>query len=811
MYNSFRPDRIRSWHTSDQEFENTPGNQSGGTSPWGGEVIMLSKETPEYETPPVPTSLRMRKEPAPVPVRARILWPALGFPAVITPSEKPVESQVSSSDATHCICVLLLSNRKSLSKEEASRYLRYVPWEQRGRRHIPVGQQGFIPEEDLYVINDEPDPAIRKSKERLLARCDIKDNFGSISASGTAIFFGGGRETGNYITVKLSDSVRDFYKTAGLLYLHEIRVSERFSAQLKEGHYHLFWNNETPNENVPSAEMQCLLDRFAAPRRKALGPSWQNWNKYFMQEYEYEQGSFQKNYKDRTGGKLVRTEILHPLFVNRTPSNNLRIGHLTDLHVDTRSNVYEERFKNLPQLKGKIDFNNWNRDFEIGYDKAKKDTDILLLTGDLIDYGRGHVGLNAADKLGDNKYYHADRNWFLFYYLLASGNAYQKPVYTILGNHDWRINPYPPFAPSSPGFNAFVHNHTNFPNAKDRKSFLEAIHGPGHERTFSYEMNAKGVGGMIWQAVKRTFTTAKFWDHLPVKTTIDSVKWYLLSINPFLDYSCSLPSGQKLLMLDWAEEEKLFFGEIVDGKEYLTLDIDKVGMPGPQANKSLTGLQKRLIEEFVSQPGNAKIIGMHPPPLGPYPEWSDEDLLTGRKTYGPNEKARGPRTYATKLPNGKIEPWNGHPIFATLPVNDHNHEGTIADYGSFQKHREWFIKKMAAGGTGVRLIFSGHIHRNGLFAVNSFSEREMVGPAIAGKLLVQSLYKTVSPVSFRGMKFRYPLFVNTTSLGPRGGFYKRKKTETETKNGDLSIMPGFAKVDLSNKGEIGRVHFESVS
>jgi hypothetical protein len=81
----------------------------------------------------------MEGESAPAtPVRARILWPALGFPAVIAPRARPSDV----ADATRCICVLLLSNCKTLSKADAARYLRYVPWAQRTRRHIPAGQPG---------------------------------------------------------------------------------------------------------------------------------------------------------------------------------------------------------------------------------------------------------------------------------------------------------------------------------------------------------------------------------------------------------------------------------------------------------------------------------------------------------------------------------------------------------------------------------------------------------------------------------------------------------------------------------------------
>ena len=52
----------------------------------------------------------------PRPVRARILWPALGFPAVIAPRSPPAEKSMRDADATRCICILLLSDRPYLSR-----------------------------------------------------------------------------------------------------------------------------------------------------------------------------------------------------------------------------------------------------------------------------------------------------------------------------------------------------------------------------------------------------------------------------------------------------------------------------------------------------------------------------------------------------------------------------------------------------------------------------------------------------------------------------------------------------------------------
>ena len=136
-------------------------------------------------------------------------------------------------------------------------------------------------------------------------------------------------------------------------------------------------------------------------------------------------------------------------------------------------------------------YNNWNRSFVRVYDDAKRDSDVVLLTGDLIDYGRGHWGVQARDRLGDDRYYHADRNWFLFYYLLASRDAYKQPSYTILGNHDWRFNPYPPLIKGAlPTPDTLINNYEQF-TQEEQRDILRKAHGPGYDRQFSYDLKAR--------------------------------------------------------------------------------------------------------------------------------------------------------------------------------------------------------------------------------------------------------------------------------------------------------------------------------
>ncbi len=238
------------WHDAyDSGVESVPGDPD---QRW---------EAAEAE-PPV-TTLRMRQGPAPGPrrVRARILWPALGFPAVITPPATPSPSTFEDGDATRCICVLLLSDTELLSKEEAARYLRFVPWAERGRRHIRPGQPGTFREEELAVRNG--------GRQALLSDPRPKDRLGEF------VRFGANGNDRNGIVASLGKKVKELYAADGLQYMHEIRIYDTATARMPLELYHLFWNNESPDETAPSDEMAMLVRLHARRERSKLGTLWQ--------------------------------------------------------------------------------------------------------------------------------------------------------------------------------------------------------------------------------------------------------------------------------------------------------------------------------------------------------------------------------------------------------------------------------------------------------------------------------------------------------------------------------------------------------
>jgi predicted MPP superfamily phosphohydrolase len=663
---------------------------------------------------------------------------------------------------------------------------------------------GSFREEDLAVHNDDQEPRLDVPRP--------KDSLGGLVA------FGANADGGNGITASLGKRVREFYRQQGLKYLHEIRVYEAATGQLPDGLYHLFWNNQETLETMPSDEMALLLRHFARPRREGLGQLWRTRGRYLLDEYEFEYGDFHPPFNPPDAPRRTRAEILHPLFIQRPPSAILRIGQLSDTHVDVRADVYEENLKLSGGAVAYNSYQNWNKSFVRTYQDAKRDSDVLFLTGDLIDYGRGHWGVEKRQELGQDNLYQPDRNWFLFYHLLASGDAYQRPAYTILGNHDWRLNPYPPFAtagaPKPP---------TMFPDAVgfapgEQKSALEKAHGPGYQRAISYNdavetkyrialSNWRQLG---WQVLLKVFGGDKTLDApgLPTETTVESVAWYLMSINPFLDYRFTLPAGHGVLMLDWAENENLFFGSIFQGKRFGSLDRSS-GDEGPTARDCLSDLQVALVKQFTEAPGVAKIIGIHAPPIGPWHDWDDAELARGWKSL--NLGGRGYPHYSFKAADGRTI--KGHPLFAIRPakgvIPDAVH-GMDASYNSFERHRPWFIKRVGDPRSGVRLVLSGHIHRRSLFV--AYPATEATGPAVAGEMLIRSVLEKdargVRAPTGAHLKVRTntgelgfapgPLYVNATSVGPRGHFIPAPRVHHY-------LDPGYTHIELANDGTILQV------
>ena len=155
---------------------------------------------------------------------------------MIAPKDPPARNFMLDADATRCICVLLLSDRKYMSKEEAARICVTSPGRRAPAAHFHCARR------QLQRIR------IGRRTTYLSIPTSRQLAFGSPLAEIETEFM-----SSRSISPK---AVRDFYSLPqhGMAYLQEIRISEAASGRLRDGQYHLFWNNELANEQTPSTK-----------------------------------------------------------------------------------------------------------------------------------------------------------------------------------------------------------------------------------------------------------------------------------------------------------------------------------------------------------------------------------------------------------------------------------------------------------------------------------------------------------------------------------------------------------------------------
>ncbi|MGH8247168.1 MAG: hypothetical protein ACREUU_12145, partial [Gammaproteobacteria bacterium] len=301
----------------------------------------------------------------------RILWPALGFPAVISPASPSWASMESRR-----LILLVVTSDKYLSKKDVATKLRYVPWADRHMRYVDA-----VPGKNAF---DEVDIEVRKIEPH---RADVLTQL---------ILLAGDEDGEGGMLVGLSNFVREFYAKRKMPHLREIRISESASAAIAPEKYNLFWTHRdhSAGPDRRSEEMHLLLEGYARSSRFGHDgiPSWEQIEKAgkrpinlaragalgsisdivvpqkraaavkkMLDEYEYE---FRQ-----PAGPLTRTEVLHPLFVMQPPKK-LQIGHVADLHYDVRIDAYETRLLK----EGVKKFHNWNKACDKIYAKVVGET-----------------------------------------------------------------------------------------------------------------------------------------------------------------------------------------------------------------------------------------------------------------------------------------------------------------------------------------------------------------------------------------------------------------------------------------------------
>jgi predicted MPP superfamily phosphohydrolase len=566
--------------------------------------------------------------------------------------------------------------------------------------------------------------------------------------------------------------------------------------------------------------MRMLIDGYASKRckdeRKHLSSRWnetaaQRVSETMLKEYEFDYRKPQSSEH--------RTEVLHPLFV-RPPRDKIQYAHMTDVHCDTRHEVYAKNLAGQPAARH---FNNWNETFLELYQQAQK-SDAILITGDLIEYGRGHI--ERSFPLEEDGAYWRDRNWFVFYERLASGEEkYVAPVFTTLGNHDWRINPYGPDAEGAPA--------------------------PG-----DLNLNNQDEVGQAWKGERVAVGDFAFTQSLEfsaLKTVEESIEWYLLLINPFLDYIAQMPApfdpaqpkSYSILMLDWGKDEDTMRHGFSWQDEQRALDEGAKGPiithGAPWADGAISDLQKYLAELFLAQTRAAKVVTSHFQILGARPSWPQEAMYQGLIDPCPICRGVGKKTAASDsedCPCVAAYPQppdraTKHPIVAFGNPGRLNASDLLnvqPRYGSFTKNRPWFIEALVD--SDVSAVLSGHIHRNTTFFIRQYEfdngkrsheaylKRTKFGERAGIAIGLRD--SQLDPVNLQGIANKSeqrPLFVNTVCGGPHAKDRETlgttvlpsppreiyNKVNKGRSRGIKRIRPGFRTIEILPNGDVASI------
>ena len=475
----------------------------------------------------------------------------------------------------------------------------------------------------------------------------------------------------------------------------------------------------------------------------------------------------------------------HPIYVP-PEKDYLNIAHISDTHVSRRWDAMgywaKKRDEEARRIKdssfkskcfpdgGKTpwsDFNNPNRNFEEALKKANENSevDIIIISGDLIDYNLGYCG-DVKDK---EKYfrhviksYYYNYNWPLFYEILLKN--YKKPVFTILGNHDYRLAPYGVVTEGEMPIGGQNYADDLGIKVKKKDNRNDELNCLKTATGFIYPKKMiKHVGFCAFGCTPK-LEEPHFGIIDDLKTDYKHVEWYNLVINPALDYKFSY-KNMHFLFFDWRENEE-YFG--IKEKEFKE-EISKY-LPGREVQSLLAflpllhGRVDRYYQLLASAPLFYSLLPLIFSALSSLEifgsPWAEDVLTKDQKDMlGKTIEAMKSSTDKGK----KILIISMHPTVFCEPhtkytggiiVDDESRDDDEPEHlalGNFEKDRLWFIQRLYefSKSGGISIVLSGHAHKNRIYAIEGCKKGNSV--------------RNINGDELKKAQKRSPLFIVTTS------------------------------------------------
>ena len=448
----------------------------------------------------------------------------------------------------------------------------------------------------------------------------------------------------------------------------------------KKGIFHLAWLYSSSDD--PDTYYEDTMDKIWVSNNLI---NKQGQKIYKKGKYLPKISNYGNNHRISFNDESCPLQIFHPVFIIQK-KQYLNIAHMSDLHIVNRHCLInksgarviggdrDSRSSTIGSMVN-VAFNSV-QDLLNTVGKAN-DIDVLIITGDLIDYVRDYYPEDhildtfsgnkdilkvrsecdlSGDVASENSSYQMYSSYLTFLSLLHNFYMkYQKPIFIVTGNHEVYRDPFG-ISPRL-GFGMFRANE-GIP-ADHNLTIYEAILAFGD----SY---AKVV-------TKFNFKAELF-------------IWYYTLVSPFTDFVYEF-MNQVLIGLGWGQSEEMISYDQIPSKIPLTteniykntIDRDAQGVAHlPRANESISDKQKDLIEHVIKNKRKKKILFSH-------------------FTYA---------SYNTNIADkGGLEGDIEYDMF---------HDYSNYDMGTFQVNR----KKMYENYIGlnqINIFLSGHSHRRGLY------------------------------------------------------------------------------------------------
>lgn len=589
---------------------------------------------------------------------AVVLYPALGNPAIV--------QQIKEGNVyTARLNLIILCQTSTLTADIVAQHLKISTWAEKDKGAVVKDKKVA----DVYKIDKESvtlSPCCLANTDNLglgLNGNDNEDTKHDIKLSHLSIF----------------PWILESFKEYQFLYKITINLKKKCSV----GMYNIWWVNEEDYHKIKERASWWNLPRHCSDLVTGKGKLPRPFKRQ-LKEYSDAVNDTSNDPKKKDEDENIRASIYHPFFV--TTKKNLSIGHVTDIHLDSRMDVYgqceasviEVKENCPPVAQGNIrkiankDFHvsikdriaNFNNIFTNICNEliTEKKADAIVITGDLVDYNRGLHSVQTHrtcftpisevwEALGSNvtkdTYYKDDRNWFMFYKkLLELYKNHAVPIFTMLGNHDYvnyGMAPWPKILGYSPWNGVFDQNLTLYESA--------LCFGEGYNSGKAFRKD--------------------------IDERTEYVEWYTIFINPFMDYVVNY-GDLSMFMVDWGVKSNV----IGPGAKTASESV----IPGYYGKGGLHQADNLFKEDsnyknysiykaFLKQKDKVKILFMHATGLCPR-----DDISIGQINFD-------------------------------LKWNDNRMK-----YGSFDKKHDEIIEAVENG--ELNLIVAGHSHRNVVMVVD---------------------------------------------------------------------------------------------